>query len=92
MEQHALPVSEDRNHDMIVSFLLVTTSGNNNSNKNMRFAVHKSWCNQHNLITHAIYVWYIHLYISWLFLRENVGKYINTIQYMDAMGIINMSP
>ena len=65
--------SEDRNHDI----LLVTTSGNNNSNKNLRFATRKSWCNQQNLITQTIYVWYIHLYIYWLIFVENVGKYIS---------------
>ena len=77
VEQHALPESEDRNHDMIVSSLLVTTSGNNNSNKNLRFATPKSWCNQQNLITQTIYVWYIHLCIYWLIFEENVGKYIS---------------
>lgn len=84
VEQHALPESEDRNHDMIVSSLLVTTSGNNNSNKNLRFATPKSWCNQQNPITQTIYVWYIHLCIYWLIFEENVVKYTNTIQYMDA--------
>lgn len=58
--------SKDRNHDI----LLVTTSGNNNSNMNLRFAARKSWCNKHNFYK----AWYIYLYIYWLIFIVNVWE------------------